>query len=204
MPYASWNYTPGSSTTDIYGSESSQGGWNVGSRSRGRPDALERRMAGLPAEQFDQQKKIQNALLGFLGIDLENPQLGQPGERDFGGGDLFDTARDFMQGSKGERMDLLENFGESQRNRLARDLEDSRGTVGAHLEARGLGSSNLVGEAQSSVDEGYQQAMLGLEDALLGNKLETISGADDAIFGSYGDQASLSSGILQSLLGLIR
>lgn len=101
-----------------------------------------------------------------------------------GGGSLFDQLLQ-ARGQFGEEiMGRIGEFGESHRARIGRDFETAAANAAANLERRGLGSSSLAPVTASAVEEGRQQSLLGLEDALLGREIGALSNIGEGLFSS--------------------
>lgn len=143
---------------------------------------------------------LQELLLGFLDM---GPGTGEGDGAGTGGNPLWQESRDRLVASLDANMADIEQFGDSHRQRITRDFDNSRNSAAANLEARGLGSSSLAPTTQASVDEAYQQTLLGLEDAILGKRIDTRSGGEDQIAGSYDSELNRRAGLTGSLINLL-
>lgn len=131
-----------------------------------------------------------------------------------GGGSLFDQLLQ-ARGQVGQSvLGDIEQFGESHRARIGSDFETAANNAMADLERRGLGSSNLNPASASFVEQGKQQSLLGLEDALLGQKIGAKTQIGEGIFGSVENELQRQlgrqgmgldfvGGLLNSALGTI-
>lgn len=142
------------------------------------------------------------------------PALGQPveggsggstaptgmGRPNFGGG-LLGTQLGELFDSRNTQRELVGQFGDSHRRKLDRDFDASANSALSDLEARGLGSSNLRSSTRSAIDEGRAQASLGLEDNLLGRRLDVERGATGDFAGALGDQLGRNTQLAGGLLG---
>lgn len=110
---------------------------------------------------------------------------GAPGAPSGGApGSLFDQLLQ-ARGQMGQSiLGDIERFGESHRARISGDFETAANNAAADLERRGLGSSNLNPLTSSFVEQGKQQSLLGLEDALLGQQIGAKTQIGEGLFGS--------------------
>ena len=151
--------------------------------------------------------------------------LGQPGFADApgapgtpGGGGAPTSLFDSLLQARGQFgssiMDQINQFGQSQRSRINQDFQNVGNSALANLESRGLGGSSLALPAQLAVEGGRQQELLGLEDSLIGQRVDALQGIGEGLFGdidaelnrqlaSRGQGLDFVSGVLGNALNIV-
>lgn len=121
-----------------------------------------------------------------------------------GSGSLFDQLL-AGRGQLGQSiLGDIDQFGDSQRNQIEQDASNRMGSRLAHLEARGLGGSNIATGEMARTDRERDTALLGLEDQLLGQKIGAKQQIGEGLFGDVGqelDRGVQRSGQAFNLLG---
>lgn len=137
-----------------------------------------------------------------------------PGVPGGGGGSLFDQ-QIAGRGQIGQQiMGLLSGFGEGEQMRIDREQQNLQNSALAHLEARGLGGTNIAtGEmARASRIGGEQRAQLN--DRLIGQQVNALGSIGEGIFSDVGQElnrgverqktaASLMNALLGSALSTV-
>jgi hypothetical protein len=120
------------------------------------------RAAAAQRDATDSRIAAQNKLYSILGISGGGINGGLLGSID-----AQDPRVDWIdaehRANRGIERGLVEQMGEAQQMKINRDFGNARGTALARLDARGLGSSTMVGDALASVSESQAQADANLQ-----------------------------------------
>lgn len=219
-------------TTNSYSSVfGNSGGKNISRKGGGAPGSYAGFVtSGDMGAQLEHQRRQQQMMLQLLGIDFDkkgratnniydtemwntavdfgnrafdtvdglNPGIGTP---QYGG--TFGDQMRRAEAHQASQREMVANFGDSHRAQMNRDFQASANSAMASLEARGMGSSSLNPVTASAMEEARQQSLLGLEDMLLGNRLNVDQASFDAINQNLSEQLGRDQSSKEAMMGFI-
>ena len=147
--------------------------------------------SGLFGELLGIGSRAVDGITGGIGAGLGGG-VSQPGFRDDGSGGTPDGGQVFPQQIVGGRVaenlvGQIQQLGQAERSRINRRTEDVTGTALARLENRGFGgSASLLGGSLGAIEGGREQAILNLNDQLLGQQLGVQERSVDRVTGLLG------------------